>query len=85
LKREKYEFLSTTLQRSTYFMDGHYIRTGRVEISWGKHYDWLFENRQEADYSPLVKFDPAEVHEVIEKSEEFVKKMEELVSAKTTP
>jgi len=29
LKREKYEFLSTTLQRSTYFMDGHYLHVLR--------------------------------------------------------
>lgn len=29
-----------------------YIRTGRIGILWGKHYDWLFENRQKADYRP---------------------------------
>jgi uncharacterized protein (UPF0332 family) len=58
-----------------------YIKTGKIETFWGKHYDWLFENRQKADYHPLVSFDPDQVHKVIEKSEEFVKKMEELVSS----
>ncbi len=60
-----------------------YIRTGKIEVAWGKHYNWLFENRHEADYSPLVSFEPDEVHEVIERSSEFVKKMEEFVSQDT--
>ena len=58
-----------------------YIKTGKIEIAWGKHYDWLFENRHEADYSPLVNFVPAEVGEVIERSEEFVKRTERLVQS----
>lgn len=58
-----------------------YIKTGKIEIAWGKHYDWLFENRHEADYSPLVSFEPDEVDKVIEKSEEFVEEMEQLVQS----
>jgi len=30
-----------------------YIRTKRIGVGWGKHYDWLFDNRQKADYRPL--------------------------------
>ena len=29
-----------------------FIRENRVPIEWGKHYDWLFDNRQKADYRP---------------------------------
>lgn len=58
-----------------------YIKTGKIEIAWGKHYDWLFENRHEADYSPLVSFEPDEVDKVIEKSEEFVKEMGQLMQS----
>ncbi len=56
-----------------------FIRNGRLEVEWGKRYDWLFDNRQQADYRPLVYFDPDEVREVIEQASEFVKKMELLV------
>jgi uncharacterized protein (UPF0332 family) len=57
-----------------------YIRTSRISIFWGKHYDWLFENRQKADYRPLVQFDPEQVTEILEQSEGFVKEMERLLT-----
>lgn len=31
-----------------------YIRSNKIGKEWGKHYDWLFDNRQKADYQPLV-------------------------------
>jgi uncharacterized protein (UPF0332 family) len=34
-----------------------YVRGKKLAIEWGKHYDWLFDNRQKADYRPLVNFD----------------------------
>ena len=45
-----------------------FIRTKKLQAQWGKHYDWLFENRQKADYRPLVHFDPNQVGDIIEKS-----------------
>jgi uncharacterized protein (UPF0332 family) len=55
-----------------------YIRNNRIDSSWGKHYDWLFDNRQKADYRPLVQFDPEQVREIIEKSGEFVTAMKKM-------
>jgi hypothetical protein len=51
----------------------------RINISWGKHYDWLFENRQKADHRPLVEFDSEQVRDIIEQSGLFVKDMERLL------
>ena len=31
-----------------------YIRTGNIDVKLGKLYDWLFDNRQKADYRPLM-------------------------------
>jgi uncharacterized protein (UPF0332 family) len=56
-----------------------FIRTKRIDSSWGKHYDWLFDNRHKADYRPLVKFDPDQVQEIIEESEAFVGEMVNLL------
>jgi len=39
---------------------------------------WLFENRQKADYRPLVEFDPEQVEEILVQSQGFVKEMERL-------
>lgn len=52
-----------------------YIRAKKIEASWGKLYDWLFDNREKADYRPLVQFDREQVNEILEKSEAFVESM----------
>jgi uncharacterized protein (UPF0332 family) len=57
-----------------------YIRTNKIEVSWGKHYDWLFDNRQKADYRPLVEFNPDQVREIIEQSQAFVEEMKALIN-----
>ena len=51
------------------------ISRRRIGIKWGKHYDWLFDNRQKADYRPLVVFDIEQVKDILEKSEGFVRVM----------
>jgi len=56
-----------------------FIRTKKIDSSWGKHYDWLFDNRHKADYRPLIKFDPDQVQEIIEESEAFVEEMVNLL------
>ena len=56
-----------------------FVRTKKIDVSRGKHYDWLFDNRHKADYRPLVKFDPDQVREIVEESEAFVKEMASLL------
>ncbi len=56
-----------------------FIRTKKIDSSWGKHYDWLFDNRHKADYRPLVRFEPDQVREIIEESEAFVEEMVNLL------
>ena len=56
-----------------------YIRSNTIDKEWGKHYDWLFDNRQKADYRPLVQFDPEQVREIIEKSEAFINELKRLI------
>jgi uncharacterized protein (UPF0332 family) len=55
-----------------------YVKGRKLAIEWGKHYDWLFDNRQKADYRPLVNFDIEQVKEILEKSEAFVLEMKNL-------
>lgn len=62
--------------RSMFHRD--YIRGNRIAAEWGKHYDWLFDNRQKADYRPLVQFDPEQVKEIIDKSVAFVDEMQKM-------
>lgn len=55
-----------------------YVRGKKLAVEWGKHYDWLFDNRQKADYRPLVNFDNEQVKEILEKSEGFVSETRDL-------
>jgi uncharacterized protein (UPF0332 family) len=55
-----------------------YVKGKKLAVEWGKHYDWLFDNRQKADYRPLVNFDIEQVKEILEKSEGFVSEMRNL-------
>ena len=57
-----------------------FIRTKKIDSSWGKHYDWLFDNRHKADYRPLIQFDADQVKEIVEESEAFVKEMAGLLN-----
>jgi uncharacterized protein (UPF0332 family) len=52
-----------------------YVKGRKLAVEWGKHYDWLFDNRQKADYRPMVVFDIEQVKEIIEKSKGFVSEM----------
>jgi len=54
-----------------------YIRTEKIGVQWGKHYDWLFDNRHKADYRPLVHFEADQVEEILLNSDAFVRHMSE--------
>jgi uncharacterized protein (UPF0332 family) len=55
-----------------------YVKGRKLAVEWGKHYDWLFDNRQKADYRPLVDFDIDQVKDILEKSEGFVREMKSM-------
>jgi uncharacterized protein (UPF0332 family) len=55
-----------------------YVKGKKLAVEWGKHYDWLFDNRQKADYRPLVDFDVEQVRDILEKSEGFLRVMKNM-------
>lgn len=40
------------------FFHREFIKTGLLEVQWGKLYDRLFEDRQEGDYIAMTLFEP---------------------------
>ena len=42
-------------------LHGRLIRSGRLDASWGRIYDRVFENRHRGDYQELVVFEGAHV------------------------
>lgn len=77
LLKENRSFRSHKEVRSALHRD--YVRTKIVAPVWGKHFDWLFENRQNVDYRPLVTFEKEEIEEILVQSRAFLGEMERLV------
>ena len=49
-----------------------YIKTGLIDVKYGKLYDQLFEDRQESDYIALTSFEPDYVKQQLSACNEFL-------------
>ena len=57
------------------------VKTGEVEVEWGRFYDRLFDDRQEGDYLVLVVFESGYVKEQLERCGAFLMRIRPLVEA----
>jgi uncharacterized protein (UPF0332 family) len=51
------------------------VKTGRIDSSWGRFYDLVFNSRQRGDYQELVAFSPEQAEELVSQAEGFVEVM----------
>lgn len=56
-----------------------FIKKGVLEIQWGKLYDQLFEDRQEADYIAWIVFDRNYVEMQFQRCTDFLEKLHPFV------
>jgi uncharacterized protein (UPF0332 family) len=56
-----------------------YIKSGMVAVDMGKHFDLLFNRRQESDYADYVTFKEEEVVPWFERTRSFVRHIEQLI------
>jgi uncharacterized protein (UPF0332 family) len=56
-----------------------FIKTGIIDISWGKLYDRFFEDRQEGDYIPVVDFEKDYVRDQLDLCKQFLSILEPLI------
>lgn len=52
------------------------IKPGLIDIKYGKLYNRLFNNRQQADYEPLICFESAVVEKRLQEVNEFFQEFE---------
>ena len=50
----------------------HFIKSGLVDTVWGKLYQKLFDNRNEADYEDFIDFDEEKIGVFVNDAEQFV-------------
>ena len=58
-----------------------FIRTGILDVTWGKFYDQLFEDRQEGDYVALISFDREYVETQLNRCSQFLKELRPHISS----
>lgn len=54
-------------------LNQHFIKSGLVDAVWGKLYQKLFDNRNEADYEDFIDFDADKISVFMDDTEEFVR------------
>lgn len=58
----------------------HLVKPGRIEVTLGKIYDRLFENRQEGDYLELIQFEEDQVRNAIQDATTFVSEIQKFIT-----
>lgn len=79
LLERRLTFKKHTGVRATFHKE--FIKTGLLDIKWGKLYDQLFEDRQEGDYLAMVSFDREYVETQLNRSIQFLNELRPLISA----
>jgi hypothetical protein len=82
LLERRFQFAKHTGVRATFHRE--FIKTGLLDVRWGKLYDQLFEDRQEGDYIALVSFEREYVQAQLEQCGQFIAALRPLISALTT-
>jgi len=67
----KFDYKSETHNGTKTQFNLYYIKTGKIDIKYGKLYSNLFLWRQESDYTDFVDFDADIVIPLIEQVQEF--------------
>ncbi len=60
-----------------------FVKPGLIAIEWGRFYDHLFEDRQEADYVALASFEPEYVEGLLSQCAAFLSVLRPLVPSVT--
>jgi uncharacterized protein (UPF0332 family) len=58
-----------------------FIRTGLLDVEWGRFYDRLFEDRQEGDYIALVSFDQDYIAAQLVRCAAFLENLRPLIAS----
>jgi uncharacterized protein (UPF0332 family) len=57
-----------------------FLKTGVLDVKWGRLYDQLFEDRQEGDYVVFVSFEADYMQKQLEQCSEFLGQLRQLLS-----
>jgi uncharacterized protein (UPF0332 family) len=56
-----------------------FVKTGLLDVKWGRLYDQLFEDRQEGDYVVFISFEPEYVRTQLEQCSKLLEEIRTLL------
>ncbi len=56
------------------------VKAGKLDPTWGKAYDRIFESRQSANYLELYEFEADQVAELLQAAKNYLKEMPRLLT-----
>jgi len=59
-----------------------YVKIGLIPVELGRHFDLLFDSRQQGDYADFVTFNKEEVEPWLDRTRLFVVHIEQLINSK---
>lgn len=76
----KYEFETSKHFQLLGWFNNTFIRTGKIDIEFGKMINKAYSIRQESDYEPFVNYEEQEVTELFRKMKVFIDAIETVVN-----
>ncbi len=60
----------------------HFVKTGRINITWNNHYNKLFDKRQAGDYADLLDWTDDDILPLIQPTRDFIEIIRNLIDGK---
>jgi uncharacterized protein (UPF0332 family) len=79
----KYEFASSKHAQLIGWFNQTFIKTGQIEVKYGKIIRDAYKNRSDGDYAPFISFSKEDVQEMQADMIDFIERMNSFLSRST--
>ncbi len=78
----KYDFSTSKHSTLRGWFNQMFLKTGQIDLRFGKTYATAFEKRQKADYDDFVSFTAEEAAVDLENAEKFIEQIKKIIAEK---
>ena len=75
----KYDFKTSKHQQLIGWFNRNFIKTGKIDVTFGKIINDAFENRSDSDYGINIDFSKKDVATMLEDLKSFIKEVEKYI------
>jgi uncharacterized protein (UPF0332 family) len=75
----KYDFKTSKHQQLLGWFNRNFIKTGKIDLAFGKIVNDAFENRSDSDYGVFVEFSKDDVSTMLKDMKSFIRELEKYI------